>query len=379
MKKINDLKEERTQKVLQYNELMGLEKRTAEQRKSAKAIGSEIEDLDQEIELLQRQEDINARFVNSDNIEEVSEKMDLVTGLRSFLMTGQAPEEFRSERGGFMIPEEVFQHRDNLTSTKGSGVVEKVVDTTISIAKSPAEVLLGKLGVTQYTGLNGQFVLPRMAQLTADSPGETVGVADASANPTGLTLAPVRTGAYQVFTKELLAQTNPGVYTQIVQDLYDAVWRQVVAAAFDNLQLDTPDSSVAIAGGTLGYADFVNLQANVPYDIANPAYLATPAIAAFAKKTATIASVNGPIWDGAIMDGMVDGIPAIGSALANTDHLIYGDFSKMVVGSWAGGIELLVNPYEYDAEGMIKITASGLFDSGAANYRFFSWIADVSI
>jgi len=377
--KISELKSKIAEIEARQVEISAMEELTDEVRSEFENISDEKRGLAADLKIKEVAENINLQEAQREIVEEPKEEsLDLVSGLREFFSTGQAPKEFRSARGGFVIPQEVFTYRDNLTSTKGSGVLEKAVNPAIQIAKTPAEGLLESLGVTMYNGLQGQFVLPRMAQVSSTSPGETLGVADASANPTGLTLAPVRTGAYQVFTKELLAQTNPGVYTQIVQDLYDSVWRQVGAAFFDNLQLDTPDASVAIAGGTLAYEDFVDLQANVPYDLGSAAYVATPAVAAFAKKTATIASVNGPIWEGSIMDGMVDGIPAVGTALANTDHLIYGDFSKAAVGSW-GSIELIVNPYEFDAEGMIKVTASGLFDSGAANYRFFSWIADVSI
>lgn len=377
--KISELKSKIAEIEARQVEISAMEELTDEVRSEFENISDEKRGLAADLKIKEVAENINLQEAQREIVEEPKEEsLDLVSGLREFFSTGQAPKEFRSARGGFVIPQEVFTYRDNLTSTKGSGVLEKAVNPAIQIAKTPAEGLLESLGVTMYNGLQGQFVLPRMAQVSSTSPGETLGVADASANPTGLTLAPVRTGAYQVFTKELLAQTNPGVYTQIVQDLYDSVWRQVGAAFFDNLQLDTPDASVAIAGGTLAYEDFVDLQANVPYDLGSAAYVATPAVAAFAKKTATIASVNGPIWEGSIMDGMIDGIPAKGTALANTDHLIYGDFSKAAVGSW-GSIELIVNPYEYDAEGMIKVTASGLFDSGAPNYRFFSWIADVSI
>ena len=378
MKKINELKDERTQLVLRYNELMEVEKRSDEQRSEADGLSKQISDIDKDIQLLERQEELNVKAASSTPVEETEErKVDLVKGLREFLMTGKAPEEFRSERGGFLLRQDAFQYRDNLSTTKGSEFIPTIVDGQIVIAKTPAQTMLESLGVKMYPGLQGNFVIPSAAQITANSPGEATAVADASINPTGLTLAPVRTGAFQTITKELLAQTNPAIYAGIVQDLVDAVWRQVGAVFFDNLQTDAVDASTAKLGTYPTFANIVSLEGNVPYDMVSPAYVTTPGVAASLKQTATIASVTGPVWEGPNAAGMVNGYKAVATGLANTDTLIFGDFSKAAIGMW-GDVELLVNPYAYDAEGMIKVTASGLFDSGVPNYRFFSWSPDAS-
>jgi len=381
MKTLKQLKDERFAIVTQMESLTAGDEMNEDQKVEWESFNSKVEKLDRDITIAEKQEKLNkqsAAFSIVETPETEDKTVDMISGLREFFSTGVAPQEFRSTRGGFIIPPEVMESFDDLVTTTDSAIVNKTVLNGISIAKSPAERLVGELGVTQYNSLNGNLVLPAMAQVNAGFVAETVAVADASAYPQSVTLAARRVGAYNVFSKEFLAQTNPGIYQGVVQDLYDAVWRAVVADMFDQIQTDTVDASTIIAGSTLAYADFVSLQANVPYDLTTPSYVATPAIAAWAKKTATIASVNGPVWEGSVMDGMVDGIQAKGTALANTDHLLYGDFTKAAIGQW-GGIELLVNPYEFDAEGKIKVTASGMFDSGAANYRYFSWIADVSI
>lgn len=380
MNKINDLKDERTKLVLRYNEIMDIEKRSDEQRSEAEEISKQIKEIDNDISLLERQEDLNTKIAAQTKNEEQDEeeRSDLVKGLREFLLTGTAPEEFRSDRGNFLLRGDSFKYRDNLTTTKGSEFIPTVVDGQLVIAKTPAQALLESLGVKMYSGLVGNLVIPSAAQVSATSPGQATAVADASINPTGLTLAPVRTGSYQTITKELLAQTNPGIYQGIVQDLVDAVWRQVGAAFFDNLQTDAVDASVSGYGTYPTYANMVALEGNVPYDLTDfAAYVTTPSVAASLKGTATISSVAGPAWTGKNSDGLMNGYKAVGTSLANTNHVYFGDFSKAAIGQW-GDIEILVNPYEYDAEGMIKVTASGLFDSGVPNYRYFSWAPDAS-
>ena len=90
-----------------------------------------------------------------------------------------------------------------------------------------------------------------------------------------------------------------------------------------------------------------------------------------------------PIFDGATLEQIVEytdkaGLPAYGKSAANADHLYYGDWSQAAIGTFSG-IDLLVDPYTEGSNGNIKIVASMLFDTGAANYRAFSYIADVSI
>lgn len=380
MKKLNELKEKRADLISQMEELTAGETMTDEQKTSWESFSGEVDTLTRDINIAEKQEELNkqaaAFSVNTDpETEETS--VDMVSGLKEFFATGIAPKEFRSDRGGFVIPNEVIESFGDLKTTTDTAIINKTVMNGISIAKSPAESMLSDLGVTNYAGLTGNFVVPSMAQLNAGFKAEGVAVADASGTPASLTLAARRVGAYNTFTKEFLAQTNPAIYQGIVQDLYDAVWRAVAGDLFDNIETDAIDASVAQAGTNLAATDFSQLQANVLYDAVSPAYVTTGGVAAYAKHLASVSSVAGPVWQGSIMDGNVDGIKAKGTSFANANKLYYGDFSKAVVGQW-GGIELLVNPYEFDAEGKIKVTASGLFDTGIPNYRYFSWVTDVS-
>lgn len=381
--KLNELKLKRNKLSEELRGYGDAEEITDEVRSRIDEIAEEVKVLDADIKRMELVEKTN--IVEVERAEEVEgeeeaeeERTSLIDAMQDFFRTGNVADEYRGANGGFLLPFEAL--RTDLTLTQlGSDNKNKTVANELSIAKSPAEELLTRMGVTKYTGLNGDFVVPNMPQVSAGFAAETVAVADASANPGSLKLSARRLGAYNVVTKETLYNSNASIWNGVIQDIRDAWYRAQVADLFDQIQTDAVDASTTIAGSTLAYEDFVDLQANVPYDMQNPVYVATPAIAAFAKKTATISSVDGPIWKGPIMNGEIDGIPAIGTALANTDHLIYMDGAAAVVGEWGPGLELLVNPYEYDVEGKIKVTISGMTDTGFKNYRFASWIADVSI
>jgi len=373
MKKINELRATIAEKEARMKEIASVEL-TDELREEFDTLEVEREALRKDLERAEKVERMNIATVETSEVEELPEETrSALESLQTFFRTGQVDDEHRGPQGGFLL-------RTDLTLTQlGADNKNKDVDNSLSVAKSPAESVMMAMGVTKYTGLNGDFVLPSMPQVSAGFAAETVAVADASADPSDLKLSARRLGAYNVVTKEVLNNSQPAIWAGVIQDIRDAYYRAQLADLFDQIQTDAVDASTTIAGSTLAYEDVVGLQANVPYDMARPVYVATPAIAAFLKKTATIASVKGPVWEGPLMQGNIDGLPAFASNLANADHLLYFDANAAVVAEWGEGIELLVNPYEFDVEGKIKVTISGLTDTGFRNYRFASWIADVSI
>jgi len=374
--KITDLKEKRNQYIVRMEEITSNDTMTDELRAEWENLDAKVQTIDKDIKIAERQETLNVRMVEkmkpeTEDAEE--ETRSVIEGLQEFFRTGNVPSEFRGANGGFLL-------RTDLTLTQlGADNKNKTVENSLSIAKSPAEGLMEAMGVVKFTGLTGDLVLPSMPQVSAGFASEAAAVSDASADPASLKLSARRLGAYNVVTKEVLNNSQPAIWAGVIQDIRDAWYRAQLADLFDQIQTDAVDASTIIAGSTLAYADIVNLQANVPYDMARPVYVATPAIAAFLKQAATVASINGPVWNGPLMNGTVDGIQAYATSLANTDHLLYFDAQAAVVGEWGPGIELLVNPYTYDSEGKIKVTISGLTDTGFRNYRFASWIADVSI
>ena len=373
-RKINELEQERATKVAEMKSIVLSatdENRVKTDDESTKfdALKAEIKELDGKLE--------NERFLLANSKEEVktvanTEAPNVADAFRDFLTTGQAPEAYRGSAPNKFLLRGVLQ-----TTTNADGA-ESTVAPGLVIAKSPAKVVLDKIGVNFKSGLIGTYTESGMAQLTAGTVAETVSVADASATPYSNTLSAKRSGAYQVVTKEELAQTNPQVFSDIIQNIVDGVWIDVANKVFDNLETDAASVATTIAGSTLEYTDLVTLQANVDADVTNDAYVTTRSVAAYLKKMATIGNVAGPVWTGRIQDGMVDGIPAVGTQRANTASLYYGDFSKLTVGQW-GDIEVIYNPYSLDTEGELRVTANGMFDSGVVNPLFFSWIADVSI
>lgn len=341
MRKINELKEERAGLISQMAEITENDVLTEEQRGQWSDLESKVNDLDSQINVLEKQERYNKEFVATNTNER--EVKDLGAEMRDWLNDVVAGKSQRS----FVIPATEFR-ADPLITTTQSGLIQKQVSNNLSVMQSPGEAFLRKLGVTFYEGLTGNFVVPNQTEVTGAFPGEGTAAGSAGLAPGALTLAGRRIAKRQQFTKELLAQTNPQIYNQLVQTLVDGLWTGVVYDLMDNVNVDAVDASTTIAGSTLAYGDLVTLEAGVPYELGNPAYVTTPTTAAFLKKTAALTNQSA-IWQGKINDGEANGYNAYGLSAVNANNIIFGDWKNAVVGTW-GGVELIVDPYTLASE-----------------------------
>ncbi len=373
MKKLTDLQENKTQLTLRYNEIVSNDELTDELRTEAEGISTKITNLDKDIKIAQRAEALAQKDVDveeRDDTEDKNIQERYVEALVNFFKDGKASDEFRGYKGGLQL-------RDDLLTSTDAGLIIKDVEKSLNIAKTP--VLTDKLGTKKMVGMKGQFDLTAMAQVTAGFVGETVAVPDASAYPqTPVTLAPRRLGAYNFVSAEALDSFNPNVWADIVQDINDAWDRKVSSDAIAQLLTDAVDASTTIAGSDFAIADALTLQANIPYDMASPVYLTTPANAAKLAATVSLTAVEGPVWKGNIFEGTVAGIPAYSNSAVPANHFIFVDAAKITT-AYFGPKTILYNPYEKDVEGELKVTVSGQVDSGFGNYRFASWFADASI
>jgi HK97 family phage major capsid protein len=377
MKRINDLTVKKNAKLNEMKELV--EQVVAENRSKDEDETKRYDALDKEVK------SIESQIKELENLEELNKK------------TG-APVEVRSEESQPIS----YQFRDwlrdavhkNITSSfnglaeyradpiltsTDTAVITKTVAGKVDILTSPAEAFLRDLGVTFYSGLVGNFIVPSMAQDTATFVGEDVSALSADMATSSLTLAARRVSHTQMISRETLAQTNPGIYASILQNLVNGVWNAVTNDVFDTLDSDGASAvQDPSSNGSLNYAQFVQQEASLGGLNVNPgstAYVTTPSVKAFAKKTIALGTTAGPaIW----VDNEINGYRAFGVPAANTNRVYFGDFSRECVGQW-GGLEVIVDPYSGARQGEIKLTMIGLFDSGCYNPRAFCIYKNVSI
>ncbi len=410
MKKLNELKEQKNVLIEKMETLvkLGIEENrslTDTENKTWSDDNAGIKLLEPQIEMLERQEVLNKEKVKIEKKTAVSPEGKIIKrfnlfkafkeslsgnlsgvelevtqeGQRSMTEAGKAPNPRAVIIPPSMIKVGTPEQRaaTYVATGDGSPPIKYDYADTLSVVRTP--ILLDTLKVTQYPGLIGSFGIPSMAQLAASFVSEEAAVDSAAVVLAKAELQPRRCGSSEIFTNELLQQTNPAIQNDILRDFVDAIWRTV--------QKDLMDA--VAAGGTI-HASYqitdtvaattnacaLALEASIENQGDDMAYVASRANVAL-MKALVLDSGSGKFL---FQDNMINGYNAYGTAaLAATNggmtntafDFIFGDWRKAVVGSW-GGIELIVDPYTKATNGAIQITASGLFDTAVANILGFA-------
>ena len=292
------------------------------------------------------------------------------------------------------IPSEVFKR--DMTATGGSSGSEGGVNVQTSVGSIidvllPRTVLRG-LGVQQLSGLVGNLDMPTAS--TVPSAGwntENGSATEKSPAFSKVTFSPKRLAAYIQVSNQLMMQSSNSIDLYVRNWLLNAMAQSLETAAIKGGGTNEPigiigNSSVNVtfAGGATSnstnangiapvWADVVNLMKAV--ENANGdgvAYLTNPSVKAKLQTTARQASgVEGNfIWPsgGTDLNGynvqtstLVPSNLTKGSS-SNLSALIFGDFSKMAIASWGGGLELTVDPFSGATAGLTNVVLNSYLD-----------------
>ena len=372
MKKLQEMIAERATK----NEAFQKMELTEETRDAFDAAELELSNLDEDIKRLEKQEERNAAIASTTIISNHTKDTDEVNyhrALNEYFVKGVRSSEFMGNEG-LILPKSLVRAEPVLTTTD-TGIINKIVDPTVDVKKSYGMTFLqDTLGVRTIEGVQGNLVLPSMAESIAYNSLENVDTSTANQAPSSITLAAQRVDYFQGYTREFLAQTS--TYNSLVQDLVDGIGVKHVSNFFDAVDADIIDSSIAQAGGSLAYADLLNLEAAIADNFGNAQFVTTPAVKAYLRNLNAGSANIKFAWSD---DGQVIGYPAHSASACNTGKLIFGDFSKATMATFGTGMmEIVIDPYTSKKNGVIEVYAVELADYGVANPRHFATM-DASI
>jgi len=375
-KKVTDLTVKKNNKLAEMKSIVEqviAENRTKDEDETKRynTLDKEVKGIEAQIKEYETLDELNRNTGTSVEVRNDEKQVGKVESFRNWLVDAH-----RSNKTSSFFYETEHRAEPILVATD-SAIINKTVNSGVDILTSPAEAFLRKLGVTFYEGLNGNFVIPSMAEDTAAFYAEDASAASADMATSSLTLAARRISHTQAISKETLAQTNPTIYASILQNLVNGVWNAVTYDVFDTLQTDAASSVFGTTVAGLVYGDLIKMEASIGgLNIGAGAYVTTPSGKAYLKNKIALGTTVGPaIWQ---TDNTVNGYPAYGVPAANANGVYFGDFSKMAVGQW-GGLEIVVDPYSDAKKGLINLTVIGLFDTGCFNKRGLVWTANASI
>lgn len=301
----------------------------------------------------------------------------------------------RTAQGGAMLPTQQFQQpveqRVVLSSTTGAGAIGTDHRGDLLIDPFRAASVVERAGGTVLRNLMGNVSVP------AIDTGFTAGwIAENGALPAvdwdinSRTLSPKHVGALTEFSRNLVLQADPSVDAMTTRDAARALASALDAAALVGGGANEPSgigatvtpttfatptwqeglemiSSIATAnalGGSLGWVGHPEVTKK----------LRSTLVAASTDSRMIMSDPNNlygyPYFDTTALVG--GGSPA-------DRGIIFGDFSSLVVGYWAG-VDVLANPYESTAysKGNIQVRCLLTADVMLRHNESFAYAADMN-
>ena len=288
--------------------------------------------------------------------------------------------------GGFVIPAQAVR---DLTTASGSGagvvqedhMPELFVESLLAMNHASSRA-------TRYTGLSGQVEIPAEDDVpVAQWKNETT--APTQTDPTFRTiiLKPKKLGTFVDFSRATLVQATPDL-----EDLIRFLLRRQVARSLDaalmfgtgtndqptgmsNLTGKLADITLTAANSVKGkniYAALCSAEQNLADNNINESNI----VALLSPKL--YYSMRHQAWDSdggtTTADSRMAILPDMDSrllqqyeqvktgALTTAQGMFLADFSECIIGQWSDGFEIMTNIYDFDKEGIIRITISTLVD-----------------
>jgi HK97 family phage major capsid protein len=264
-----------------------------------------------------------------------------------------------------------------------------------------AKLILRKLGASVFTGLVGNFDLPRgNAGAAAGWKAEGTALDESSQTVAQLALKPKRLGTFTEITRQLLSQSSSDVEAWVRNDLIGAISTALESAAIaGDGSGSTPTGILStasigdVAGGTNGlaptWAHIVALEAavaNVNADAGTMGYLVNTKTRG--KLKTTLRNPSGTdgtfVWpDDSRLNGYNTGVSNVapsnldkGTSVGVCSAIIFANWADLVLAQWGNAIDILANPYSKDVEGIVRITASTFADAGVRRPESFAAMKD---
>jgi HK97 family phage major capsid protein len=229
-----------------------------------------------------------------------------------------------------------------------------------------------RLGMRTLSGLQGSVTIPTQSAAGAVAWLLENGTATANEPTFGQkTLSPKNVAGYMELSRNIMMQSSPDAEALVNADLAAIIALKVDAAVLAGTSTDSSvplgirfTSGLGTANpGTatnVSYADMIKLQSTVAAQNAlfgNFSYVTHPSVAAVLMGKPRFSNSDTPVWDGALLDGVMVGKRAMSSLQITSGTMLGGDFSTVYVGEFGPGVSIEANPYANFQAGIVGIRA----------------------
>ncbi|EGE1061025.1 major capsid protein [Shigella sonnei] len=270
----------------------------------------------------------------------------------------------RAARGGSVFVPAAAMRAASAGNTKAdlTAITDEKLMTESYIEMLMPESVLGRLGVTVYSGLNSPTAIPKMTKSSVDAFGfvdENGAAPEGKAEFANVKLSPKTFAGGNPISRQSI-KTVPGIATLITDHINQAVrikLEQLILSDKDNergpagLVKQLVDASRVTKKAAFSYKDFLK-------EIAQLTDAGVPAQAIkFAMSGATAAELESTLKDNGVSgyiieNGKLAGYEVVTSGVIPADHIVLGDFSGITIGEW-GGLELDMDLTTYRDRGAV--------------------------
>ncbi|MEA0130811.1 phage major capsid protein [Escherichia coli] len=270
----------------------------------------------------------------------------------------------RAARGGSVFVPAAAMRAAAAGNTKAdlTAITDEKLMTESYIEMLMPQSVLGRLGVTVYSGLNAPTAIPKMTASSVEAFGfvdENGSAPESKATFSNVKLSPKTFAGGNPISRQSL-KTVPGIATLITDHINKAVrikLEQLILSDKENARGPAGLVKQLVDGGRVtkkaafSYKDFLK-------EIAALTDAGVPAQAIkFAMSGATAAELESTLKDNGVSgyiieNGKLAGYDVVTSGVIPADHIVLGDFSGITIGEW-GGLELDMDDTTYRAQSAI--------------------------
>lgn len=440
-KKLNQFTNERAEKLSKLTALSEKDELTDEEQSTFNTLSEEIDGIDTKMKAQQTvadnlKEQINQERVNGDDPfggmhfmdsnEETSEEKELskfsvTKAIRDSLESGR-PQGFereivdegikelknsgRNPEGNIVLPSKLMQLRSPVnaqTATGGTGGDQGGVTIQTDVL-SLIDILRAKLpfvdstpgagdglGATFWNDLQGDITFPKAEEdfdeLTSKTENETADEQDPTYD--SISMSPTRRAGFAEVSRQLILQSSVSVESWLRNYLMYKLAKSMNIDIITYLLGLTGTNAIenGTDGGALTWAKIVEFETAIAAADAEEeerfAFLTNPKVRGKLKTTTKESGQAIYLWD---RDDRVNNYPAFTSTLVPSDltkgagtalsAAIFANWASLYIGMW-GPVEMLVNPFSKDKEGLIRLNIWNFSDRVARHAASFSVSKDI--
>lgn len=279
--------------------------------------------------------------------------MKLLESVQNFIKTKRTTTEkdlLDSFKRANIVPTGQIQYRSTIVAADKVGTQVHRPEN-----EQRAKNLISELGIKYLENLSANLDYPVVGGNTSQWVAETeIGNVENTAYES-ITLSPRRMLSYVELGKEIILNPYTDVQGSVEDDILESVYSLVQETMFNEIYDNFAEGEDNTIYSLSDYDDIISLELQGSLNkINNPVYLVSPTAASKLK------AMNTTIFP-VVVDGKINGFPMIETPFLEDEKVIFGDFSKLILGNF-GGLDITVNNFTKIHQGIISLVLNSYWD-----------------